>query len=305
MAITRGSLSKMLVQGLNAIYEQSYNEYAPIYPKVFMYNKSSKAYEEDAGIVGTGLAPIITEGAPVSMDTITQGFIQRYTHTKYGLGFTVTMEAYEDNQYRLTQQMLRSPRALGRSIRVTQETIAHNVFNRAFNSSYKGADGKEMCATDHPNAGGAGGTYQNEPTTPADLSEAALEQAKITISRWTDSRGLPVNARIKTLFVPSDLSFEAYRITKSVLRTGSAENDPNALRAMGIIPEVIESPYLTDTDAWFLITDVPDGLKYFERLAPKFDEDNDFLTDNAMYKAVFRACWGWTDPKGIWGSPGK
>jgi len=303
--ITRGSLSKMLWPGLNAIYEQSYAEYPPIYPKVFMHNTSKRAYEEDTGIVGTGMAPAIPEGSPVTMGTIAQGFTKRYMHVKYGLGFTVTMEAAEDNQYQLTQQMLRSPRALARSIRVTKETLAHNTFNRAFNPSYTGADGKEMCATDHPNSGGKGGTYQNEPTTSCDFSEAALEQSKITIGRWTDSAGLPVNARIKSLFIPTDLEFEAYRVTKSVLRPGTAENDTNALRAMGLIPEVITSVYLTDPDAWFLITDVPDGLKYFERLADKFDSDNDFLTDNALFKAVFRCSFGHTDPKGVFGSPGK
>jgi hypothetical protein len=296
----------MLWPGLNAIYEQSYAEYPQIYPRVFMYNKSNKAYEEDVGVVGTGLAPIINEGSPVTMDSITQGYVKRYTHVKYGLGFTITQEAAEDNQYQLTQQMMRSPRSLARSLRVTKETIAHNVFSRGFNSSYPGADGKELFATDHPNSGGSGGTYQNEPTTAADLSEAALEQAEITIGRWTDARGLPVMAQIKMLFIPRTLKFEAYRITKSVLRPDSANNDTNALRAMGIIPEVLDSVYLdaSDTDAWFLITDVPDGLKYFDRMPDKFDEDSDFLTDNAMYKGVFRCSFGWTDPKGAYASPG-
>ncbi len=305
--VTRGALSKMLWPGLNAIYEQSYKDYPQIYSRVFAYNKSNKAYEEDVGAVGTGLAPIINEGAPVQMDSISQGFIKRYTHIKYGLGLTVTMEAAEDNQYALTSQMLRSPKSLARSIRVTKETVAHGTFNNGFNALFPGSDGKALFATDHPNAGGAGGTQQNEPDTGSDLSEAALEQAKITISRWTDARGLPVMAQIKMLFIPTDLEFEAYRITKSVLRVGGSDNDPNALRAMGIIPETLSSVYLAaaDPDAWFLITDVPDGLKYFDRMPDKFSEDDDFLTQNAMFKACFRCSFGWTDKFGAYASPGK
>lgn len=303
--MTRGDLAKLLWPGLNAIFGQEYAEHPEIYPKLFMYNKSTKAYEEDVGLTGTGLVPVKEEGSPVTLDSMAQGFIKRYTHITYASGFKVTMEAYEDNQYQLSQQMLRSPRALAYSMRQTKETIAANVFNRGFNSDYAGADGKELFATDHQNAGGAGGTYQNELSTAADLSEAAIEQASIDMGGWENDRGLKINAQIKTLVVPTALKFEAYRITKSVLRPGTSDNDTNALRAMGTIPEIVVSPYLTDTDAWFLITDVPDGLKYFERMPDTFDTENEFLTKDAVFTGMFRCSFGWTDPRGGFASPGS
>ena len=302
--ITRGDLAKLLWPGLNAIFGQEYAQHPVIYDKLFMYNKSSKAYEEDVGLVGTGLVPIKTEGAPIILDSMSQGFIKRYTHLTYASGFKVTMEAYEDNQYTLSQQMIRSPRALAYSMRQTKETVAANIFNRGFTSTYAGADGKELFATDHPNGGGAGGTYQNELSTSADLSEAALEQASIDMGGWTNDKGLKINAQIKLLLVPVALKFEAYRITKSVLRPGTADNDVNALRAMGTIPDIQVSSYLTDTDAWFLLTDVPDGLKWFDRMADTFDTDNEFLTKDAIYTGMFRCAFGWTDPKGGYASPG-
>lgn len=303
--ITRGDLAKMLWPGLNAIFGQEYAEHPQIYPQLFSFNKSKKAYEEDVGLTGLGLVPVKTEGAPVLMDTMAQGYIKRYTHLAYGSGFKVTMEAYEDNQYTLSQQMMRSPRALAYSMRQTKETVAANIFNRGFTSTYAGADGKELFSLLHPNGGGAGGTYQNEPTTDADLSEAAIEQAAIDIGAWTNDRGLKINAQIKSLVVPTALQFEAHRITKSVLRPDTSNNDANAIRAMGIIPEIIVSPYLTDDDAWFLLTNVPDGLKYFERMPDTFDTDNEFLTKDAVFSGMFRCSFGWTDPKGAYGCTGK
>jgi len=303
--IARGDLAKLLWPGLNAIFGQEYKEHPMIYTDLFSHNKSKKAYEEDVGLTGLGLIPVKTEGAPVLMDSMAQGFIKRYTHLTYGSGFKVTMEAYADNQYEMSMQMLRSPRSLAYSMRQTKETVAANTFNRGFNSSYLGADSIELFSAVHPNGGGAGGTFQNELTTPADLSEAALEQASIDIGGWENDRGLKINAQIKCLAVPTALKFEAYRITKSVLRVDSSDNDPNALRAMGIIPKVAVSPYFTDTDAWFLTTDVPDGLKYFERMPDTFDTDNEFLTKDAVFTGVCRYSFGWTDPKGCFASEGS
>ncbi|RJO60807.1 MAG: hypothetical protein C4542_08135 [Dehalococcoidia bacterium] len=302
--ITRGDLAKMLWPGLNKIFGQEYAEHPVIYERLFKKFTSTKAYEEEVGLTGLGLVPIKTEGSPVLMDSMAQGYIKRYTHVTYASGFKVTMEAAEDNQYQLTQQMMRSPRALAYSIRQTKETIAANIFNRGFTSTYPGADSLELFSLLHTNGGGNGGTYQNELTTAADLSEAALEQASIDMGAWTNDRGLKISAQITALVVPVALKFEAYRITKSVLRPGTANNDPNALHAMGTVPEIIVSPYLTDSDAWFLLTDVPDGLKYFERKGDTFEIDNEFLTMDAIYTGHFRCSFGWTDPKGAFGSSG-
>ncbi len=303
--ITRGDLAKLLWPGLNAIFGQEYAEHEIIYTRLFKQNKSKKAYEEDVGLTGTGLVPVKDEGAPVLLDSMSQGFIQRYTHVTYASGFKVTMEAYADNLYTLSQQMLRSPRSLAYSMRQTKETVAANVFNRGYTGAYTGADGQVLYSASHPNQGGAGGTYQNTLTTASDLSEAALEQACIDVGSWTNDRGLKINAQFKSLAVPVALKFEAHRITKSILRVGTADNDPNALRGMGIIPGVIVSPYFTDADAWYLITDVPGGLKYFNRMSDTFDTDNEFLTKDAVFTGMFRCSFGWTDPRGSYSSPGK
>lgn len=229
-----------------------------------------------------------------------QGFVTRYNHVKYGLGFAITQEMIDDDQYMIVAQ--KRSKALAFSMRQTKEIVAANVYNRAFNSSYTGGDAKELCATDHPNV--AGGTYANELTTAADLSEAALEQAMIDLMAFTNDRGLKIAVMSTGLIIPSALTFEADRILKSPLRTSSDNNDINALKMGGWIPKVTVNHYLTDSDAWFLLTNVPDGMKYFERKADTFSEDNDFDSDNLKYKAVARYAFGWTDPRGIFGSPG-
>jgi hypothetical protein len=188
-------------------------------------------------------------------------------------------------------------------MRQTKETVAANVYNRAFNSSYTGGDGKELCATDHPNV--AGGTWSNELTTAADLSEAALEQAIIDMMAWTDDRGLLIAAMPEKLIIPPELVFEAERILETPLRVGTADNDVNALKNLGKFRGgVTVNHYLTDADAWFIRTNVANGMKHFERKADSFAEDNDFDTDNAKFKASARYSFGWSDPRGIFGSPG-
>jgi hypothetical protein len=206
----------------------------------------------------------------------------------------------EDDQYDIVGK--RKAQGLAFSLRQTKEILAANVYNRAFNSSFVGGDGKELLATDHPLF--AGGTWANELSTAADLSEAALEQAHIDIAGFTNDRGLLISVRPKTLIIPRQLMFEAKRITAPTGRPGTDTNDVNAMKAMGLVPEVVVNHYLTDTDAWFLRTDAPHGMKYFSRRDDSFDMDNDFDTEIAKYKATFRCSFGWTDPRGLFGSPG-
>jgi hypothetical protein len=206
----------------------------------------------------------------------------------------------EDDLYDVVGE--RKATGLAFSVRQTKEILGANVYNRAFNSSYTGGDGKELLATDHPNV--AGGTWSNELTTAADLSEASLEQAVIDIAGFENDRGLTIGAKPKSLIIPWQLQFEAHRILKSALRYDTASNDANALRDMGLFKDVIVNHFLTDTDAWFIRTNVPHGMKYFERRADEFGADNDWDTENAKFKASFRASWGWTDPRGLFGSPG-
>lgn len=247
-----------------------------------------------------GIAPEKPEGTPIQYDTAQQGFISRYNHVTYGLGFVITEEMIEDDLYDVIGE--RNARALARSMRVTKETVGANVYNRAFNASYTGGDGVTLLNSAHPNV--AGGTWSNILATAADLSEAALEQACIDIMKWEDDRGLPVQIMPKTLVIPVDYTFDAERILKSSLRAGTANNDINVLNSMGKFRDVVSSVYLTDTDAWFIRTDAPDGMKYFERKADEFSMDNDFDTSNYKYKAVGRYSFGWSDPRGLFGSPG-
>lgn len=298
--INSSSFAKALWPGVNAWYGKAYGEYSTEYNKLFETFKSTKAFEEDVGVSSFGLAVVKPEGAPIQMDSERQAFITRYSHVVYALGFIITREIMEDDQYDVVGQ--RKAQGLAYSMRQTKEIVAANVYNRAFNSSYAGGDGKELLATDHPNF--AGGTWANELTTAADLSEAALEQACIDIAGFTNDRGLLIAAKPKTLIIPRQLMFEAKRILGTDGRPGTDLNDVNALKTMGLIPEVVVNHYLTDTDAWFIRTDVPHGMKHFERRADSFEMDNDFDTENAKFKATARYSFGWTDARGLFGSPG-
>lgn len=299
--ITTGNFGKALWPGVNAWYGKAYDEHSEEWSKIFDKFTSRKKFEEDVGVSSFGLARQTPEGTAIQYDDENQGFVTRYTHVTYGLGFIITKEMFEDDLYDVVGE--RRARGLAFSMRQTKETVGANVLNRAFNSSYTGGDGKEMCATDHPNV--AGGTWANELTTAADLSEASLEQSCIDIMRFENDRGLKISAMPQALIIPPELTFEAERILMSPYQSGTANNDVNALRAMGKFPKgIVVNHYLTDADAFFIKTNVPDGLKYFERRADSFDMDNDFDTDNAKYKATARYSFGWTDPRGIFGSPG-
>jgi len=299
--ILTGNMAKALYPGVSAWYGMAYNEHKPEYPDLFSYNKSTRNFEEEVGVTGFGLATIKSEGQSITYDTQFQGYIKRYTHVTYGLGFIITMEMMEDDLYDVVGR--RRARGLAFSMRQTKEITGANVFNRAFNSSYTGGDAKEMCATDHPNV--SGGTWANELTIAADLSEASLEQACIDIGKWTDDRGSKIAVRPQRLVIPNDLEFEAIRILQSTLQNDTANNAINAIKAVGKIPQGYRvNHYFNDTDAWFIITDCPDGTKYFERRPDKFAVDNDFDTENAKFKSTGRWSFGWTDPRGVFGSPG-
>ncbi len=304
--INSGSFAKALWPGVNAWYGKAYSEYPVEYTKLFDTFKSSKAFEEDVGVSSFGLATVKGEGTPVTFDSERQGFITRYQHVTYALGFIITREIMDDDQYAMVGQ--RKAQGLAFSMRQTKEIVAANVYNRAFNTSFVGGDGATLIASaaggsaSHPLL--AGGTATNGLATAADLSEAALEQAVIDIAGFTNDRGLLIAVRPKTLIIPRQLMFEAHRILKADGRTGTDLNDPNALKNMGLFGDVVVNHYLTDTDAWFIRTDAPHGMKYFERRGDAFDMDNDWDTENAKYKATARYSFGWTDWRGMYGSPG-
>ena len=304
--ITSGSFAKALWPGVNKWYGDAYNEYPVEWTKLYDQNKSSRAFEEDVGTSGLGLAVVKAEGAPVTFDTSRQGFTTRYQHVTYALGFVVTREAFDDDQYDVVGK--KRAQALAFSMRQTKEIVAANVYNRAFNTSYTGGDGSTLiaCASagsaSHANV--AGGTYTNGPAVDTDISEAAFEQASIDIQQFTNDRGLKIAVMPKKLIIPIQLEFEAMRILKTDGRPGTDLNDMNVVKTLGIIPEIVKNHYLTDADAWFIMTNVPDGMKYWERNGDEFGTDNDWDTENAKFKARARYSFGWTDPRCMYGSEG-
>jgi hypothetical protein len=300
--ITSSSFAKLLWPGLNAIYGKEYNDYAVEWDKLFEKNTSDKAYEEDLGLSSFGLAVVKPEGSPISYDTERQGFTSRYNHVVYALGFIITREIYEDDLY--GKVGAQKAKALARSLRQTKEIVAANVYNRAFTAGYTGGDGIVLCSTAHLNV--AGGTFSNKIATDADLSEAALEQAVIDIAGYRDDRGLLIAAKPEKLVIPYQLQFEAKRILNADGRVGTDLNDPNVLKQSSIFNQVIVNHYLNSTgnDDWFILTNVKDGLKYFERRGDQFEMDNDFDTENAKFKATARYSFGWSDPRAIYGSQG-
>jgi len=298
--INSGSFAKALWPGVNAWYGKEYAEYPVEYTQLFDTFTSSKAFEEDVGVSSFGLAVQKSEGAPVSYDSERQAFITRYQHAVYALGFIVTKEAFDDDQYDVVGQ--RKAQGLAFSMRQTKEIIGANVYNRAFNGSYTGGDGSTLLSTSHANI--KGGTWSNRPATDADLSEAALEQACIDIAGFTTDAGMLIAIRPESLIIPRQLMFEAKRILSTDGRVGTDANDLNAIKTLGSIPKIVTNHYLTDTDAWFIRTNAKNGMKYFERKADSFDMDNDWDTENAKFKATGRYSCGWSDPRQIYGSEG-
>jgi len=300
MAISRSQLVKELEPGLNALFGLEYKNYANEHEEIFSKENSDRAFEEEVMLSGFGNAGVKPEGQSINYDAATETFTARYTHETLALAFSITEEAIEDNLYDRISS--RYTKALARSMANAKQVKAANVLNRAFNSSYTGGDGKELCATDHTIVSG---TEQNELSTAADLNETSLEQAMIDIAALTDERGLKIAAKGMKMIIPSALQFTAERLMKSTLRVGTADNDINAVRSMGMIPQgYTVNHYLTDTDAFFIKTDVPNGLKHFVRAPIKTAMEGDFETGNVRYKARERYSFGWSDWRGIFGSPG-
>jgi len=300
MAISRAQLVKELEPGLNALFGLEYKNYANEHSQIFDTENSDRAFEEEVMLSGFGNAGVKPEGSSVNYDAATETFTARYTHETLALAFSITEEAIEDNLYdRLAS---RYTKALARSMANAKQVKAANVLNRAFNSSYTGGDGLELCSTAHVLVSG---TEQNELSTAADLNETSLEQAMIDIAALTDERGLKIAAQGRKMVVPSALQFTAERLLKSVGRTGTADNDISAVVSMNVIPQgYVVNHYLTDTDAWFIKTDVPNGLKHFVRAPIKTAMEGDFETGNVRYKARERYSFGWSDWRGVFGSPG-
>jgi hypothetical protein len=301
MAITRSQMLKELVPGLNALFGLEYARYGEEHKEIFEISSSERAFEEEVKLSGFGTAPVKSEGGVIAYDNAQEAYTSRYTHETIALGFAVTEEAMEDNLYVSVAQ--RYTKALARAFANTKQVKGANILNNAFSASYTGGDGKRLCATDHPLI--TGGTNSNRPTTGADLNETSLEAAIIQIAGWTDERGLLIAAKPRKLIVPPALMFVAERLLKSVLRTATADNDINAIYNLSSVPEgYTVNHYLTDTNAWFLKTDVPNGLKMFERVTLKTSAEGDFETGNMRYKGRERFAFGWSDPLGIFGSPG-
>lgn len=298
--INNGTHPKALWPGMHKFWGKSYNEHPREWAEIFAEEKSSKAYEEDAEITGFGLAPVKQQAGSVSYDSENAGPTTRYTHVVYGLGYIVTREQLDDNQYEeISRKRIKS---LAFSMRQTEEVVAANVLNRGFNSSYTGGDGVELFSDAHSTLDG---TQSNEMATAADLSEAALESLSIQIMQAKNSRGLRIALMPKKIVVPPDLKFEAERILRSDLRVGTDHNDINALRSQGMFPDgTCINHYLTDADAFFIKTDAPDGMRRFTRRSTEFTKDNDFDTENAKAKATMRFSLGWTDWRGMYASPG-
>jgi len=300
MAISRQQLAKELEPGLNALFGLEYKMYENQHTEIFDKENSDRAFEEEVMLSGFGNAEVKPEGSGVSYDDAQETFTARYTHEIIALAFSITEEAVEDNLYDSIAK--RYTKALARSMANTKQIKAANVLNNGFSSSYLGGDSKELLATDHTTLGG---DQKNELSTSADLSETSIEQALIDIAAIKDERGFKIAAKGMKMIIPSALQFTAERILKSPARVGTADNDLNAVKSMGMIPQgYVVNNYLTDTDAWFIKTDVPNGMKHFERAAIKTAMEGDFDTGNVRYKARERYSFGWSDWRGIFGSPG-
>jgi len=304
MAISRAQLAKELEPGLNSLFGLSYDEYNREYEEIFSIEDSNRAFEEEVLITGFGSAPTKTEGQGVSFDNASESYSARYTHDTVALAFALTEEAVEDNLYDSLGK--RYVKALAKSMANTKEVKGADVLNNAFSSSFTGGDGKSLIATDHPLSGG--GSAANRATSMADLNETSLEDALIDISGFTDDRGLTISVQASKMVVPSELVFVAERILNSNLRTGTSDNDLNAIRSTGVLPGGYSvNHYLTDPDAFFLLTSVTDqgdGLKMFQRSGMETSMEPDFATGNIRYKARERYSFGFSDWRGIYGSQG-
>ena len=301
MAISRAQLAKELEPGLNALFGLEYGRYENEHAEIFDTESSDRAFEEEVMLTGFGSAPTKSEGTAVTFDTANETFTARYNHETIALAFSITEEAVEDNLY--DRISARYTKALARSMANSKQVKAANVLNNAFDSSFTGGDGVELCSTAHPLS--TGGTFANEPSTDADLNETSLEDALINISGFVDERGMKIALRGMKLIIPPALQFVAERLMASSLRSGTADNDVNAVRSTGMLPNGYTiNHFLTDTDAFFIKTDSPNGFKHFERAAIKTAMEGDFDTGNVRYKARERYSFGFSDPRCIFASKG-
>ena len=301
MAISRAQLAKELEPGLNALFGMEYGRYENQHSEIYTTESSDRAFEEEVMLSGFGAAPVKQEGSGVSFDDANESFTARYNHETIALAFAITEEAVEDNLY--DRISARYTRALARSMAHTKQVKAAAVLNNAFDSTVKGGDGKELCATDHPLING--GTFANEPSVAADLNETSLEDALISIAGFVDERGLKVALRGTKMIIPRQLQFTAERLMSSVLRSGTSNNDVNAVKSMGMLPQgYTVNDFLTDSDAFFIMTDTPRGFLHFERTPLSTNMEADFDTGNMRYKARERYSFGFSDPRCVFGSPG-
>jgi len=308
MAISRAQLLKELLPGLNALFGMEYARYGEEHKELYETEKSERSFEEETKLAGFGSAPVKNEGSAIAYDNAQEAFTARYTHETIALGFSITEEAIEDNLY--DSLSARYTKSLARAMSYTKQVKAASVINNGFSGSYLGGDGVSLFGV---SSGGSrvghplvnGGVNYNSPTVAVDLNETSLENAVIQIAAWTDERGLLIAAKPRKLVVPPSLMFVAKRLLDTELRVSTADNDINAIKQMGAIPEgYTVNHFLTDTNAWFLLTDVPNGLKHFERSPLSNSMDGDFDTGNVRYKARERYSFGWSDPLGVWGSAG-
>ena len=302
MAISRAQLLKELLPGLNALFGLEYEKYGEEHAEIFETESSERSFEEETKLSGFSAAPVKNEGAAIAYDNAQEAWTARYNHETIAMGFAITEEAVEDNLYDSLSS--RYTKGLARAMAYTKQVKGASVLNNAFAASgYNGGDGKPLCSTTHPLV--SGGTNSNTFSTQADLNETSLEAAVIQIAQWTDERGLLIAAKPRKLVVPVNLMFVATRLLQTELRVGTNNNDINAIKNNGSIPEGFTvNHFLTDTNGWFLTTDVPNGLKHFVRTPLQNSMDGDFDTGNVRYKSRERYSFGWSDPLGIFGSSG-
>lgn len=297
MTVASGNFAELLWPGIADLWGHQYNDYDPLYTRVFNTKKSSKRFEKEQGVTGLPLVGVKSEGKAVSYVDPFQGYQKEYVMVTYGLGSSVTREMFEDEQYNYINGI---PKMLARSMRQTEETVAFNVLNRAFNAAYLGADGSALAVTNHPLVGG--GTYSNTLATAADLTETSLENAITDLRDFVDDQSLKIMVMPKKLVVPTALEWTARKILETTKRVGSADNDKNVVG--GSIDGIVVSPYLTDNDAWFITTDVPNGLTFWNRRPAAIERDNEFDTQNLKFLTTRRFATGWTDARGVYGVPG-
>ena len=302
MAISRAQLLKELLPGLNALFGMEYARYGEEHKEIYETETSERSFEEETKLSGFSAAPVKNEGSAIAYDNAQEAWSTRYTHETIALGFSITEEAIEDNLYDSLSG--RYTKSLARAMAYTKQVKAAAVLNNGFSNTYPGGDGVSLFNANHPLV--SGGVNSNTPTTQVDLNETSLEAAVIQIAAWTDERGLLIAAKPKKMVVPPALMFTAKRLLDTELRVATADNDINAIKQMGAIPEgYTVNHFLTDPNAWFLTTDVPNGMKHFVRTPLQNSMDGDFDTGNVRYKARERYSFGWSDPLGMWGSSGS